>query len=128
MSACPCMGWCFRIVKRVQWLQLASFSFDYRRESYSQNYDCQKACVFCPFKDSLFRLCNLWNRHIIFFFFSCYDWCQLVFAFPRSTLRSPWTNAFIWGLVSTVGGVAGIFFFWPMASVIAFFATTSWLI
>ena len=26
-----------------------------------------------------------------------------------------------------VGGVAGIFFFWPMASVVSFFATTSWL-
>ena len=30
--------------------------------------------------------------------------------FPLATLRCPWTDAFVWRLVSTVGGVVGFFF------------------
>ena len=30
-------------------------------------------------------------------------------------------TAFVWRLVSTFDGVAGIFFFWPMALVVVFF-------
>ena len=94
--------------QQQQQLRLSSFSYDYWRDLYPLmvlgviRQHSSSVLLTIPF-----RLCNLRDCHLLLFLLVTVGvgWSS---RFSSARLLYPWTNSFVWSLVSTVGGVAGL--------------------